>query len=206
MNGPEPVKSEICVFGSVSATRFGIMNGTFDDGLPSAKMSRPVCSLSLIVKVLASPTVIAVDEGHHLLAERVLRGPALDRGDAVLGRDRRTVVPGQSVAQRERIGELVRRNVVLVDHLRLDLALLVHREERVVDHVAVIAGDVGGGPDRVDDLEVGMHHHLQGGLRICAARQCKHGGGCGNLPGLPHDRISPDAGWALARCYRGTQG
>ena len=57
-NGPEPVKSEICVFGSVSATRFGIMNGTFEDGLPSAKMSRPVCSLSLTVKVFASPTVI----------------------------------------------------------------------------------------------------------------------------------------------------
>src|SRR4029077_3935577 len=57
-NGPEPVKSEICVFGSVSATRFGIMKGTFDEGLPSANTRRPVCSLSLTVKVLASPTVI----------------------------------------------------------------------------------------------------------------------------------------------------
>ena len=52
------MKSEICVFGSVSATRFGIMNGTFDDGLPSPKMSRPVGDLSLTVKVLASFAVI----------------------------------------------------------------------------------------------------------------------------------------------------
>src|SRR5215510_1081319 len=48
--GPEPVKSEIWVLGSVSATRFGIMNGTFDDGFPSANTRRPVGSLRLIVK------------------------------------------------------------------------------------------------------------------------------------------------------------
>ncbi len=50
-NGPEPVKSEIWLLGSVSATRLGIMKGTFDDGLPSAKISRPVGSFSLMTKV-----------------------------------------------------------------------------------------------------------------------------------------------------------
>ena len=128
-----------------------------------------------------------VDEAHHLLAERIFRGPALDRGDAILRCDRGAVVPGKAVAQREGVGELVGRDVVLVDHLRLDLALLVHGEERVVDHVAVVARDVGGGPDRIDDLDVGVHHRLEGGLRIRAAWQRKHGGGCGDLPGLPHD-------------------
>ena len=58
MKGPEPVKSEICLFGSVSATRFGIMKGTLDEGLPSAKMSRPVGSFSLMTKVRASFAVI----------------------------------------------------------------------------------------------------------------------------------------------------
>src|ERR1700719_1552920 len=51
-NGPEPVKSEICVLGSVSATRLGIMKGTLEDGLPSAKIRRPVDSFSLMVKLL----------------------------------------------------------------------------------------------------------------------------------------------------------
>src|SRR6202011_1966268 len=50
-NGPEPVKSEIWMLGSVSATRLGITNGTFEDGLPSAKMRSPVGALSLMVKV-----------------------------------------------------------------------------------------------------------------------------------------------------------
>ena len=53
------MKSEICVFGSVSATRLGIMKGTFDDGLPSAKIKRPVGSLSLMVKVFAPWAAIA---------------------------------------------------------------------------------------------------------------------------------------------------
>jgi hypothetical protein len=38
--------------------------------------------------------------------------------------------------------------VAASDHLRLDLALRVEGEQRVVDHVAVVADDVGGGPDR----------------------------------------------------------
>ena len=54
MKGPEPVKSPICVLGSVSATRLGIMKGTLEEGLPSPISTRPVGSLSLMVKVLAS--------------------------------------------------------------------------------------------------------------------------------------------------------
>ena len=56
------MNSSICLLGSVSATRFGIMKGTFDDGLPSASSTRPVGSFSLISNVLASSAVIAVDE------------------------------------------------------------------------------------------------------------------------------------------------
>ena len=39
------------MFGSVSATRFGIMNGTFELGLPSAPSTRPVGSLRTILNV-----------------------------------------------------------------------------------------------------------------------------------------------------------
>ena len=58
MNGPEPITSStlICVLGSVSAVFFGIMNGTFDDGLPSDCSTRPYGSFIFILKVLASTT------------------------------------------------------------------------------------------------------------------------------------------------------
>ena len=39
--GPDPVKSSICLLGSVSATRFGIMNGTLDEGFERPSSTRP---------------------------------------------------------------------------------------------------------------------------------------------------------------------
>ena len=98
-------------------------------------------------------------------------------------------MPEEAVAQRKDIGEVVGADVVLLDHLRFDLALLVHREERVVDHVAVIARDVCGGPDRVDDLEVGMHHHLErrlGAGRAAGQGECNGCRHCNELQSLPH--------------------
>ena len=40
-NGPEPTYSEICMSLGVSATRFGMLKGTFELGLPSATSTRP---------------------------------------------------------------------------------------------------------------------------------------------------------------------
>jgi hypothetical protein len=53
-NGPEPTYSLICSVGEVSAMRLGMMNGTFDDGLPRASNIKPVGEFSVAVKVLAS--------------------------------------------------------------------------------------------------------------------------------------------------------
>jgi hypothetical protein len=64
----------------------------------------------------------------------------------------------QAVAQHEGIGLLVVRDVPLVDHLRLHVAIVVQAEQGVVDQQAVVAGHVGGGPDRVEDLEVAVQH------------------------------------------------
>src|SRR5205823_1625390 len=50
---------------------------------------------------------------------------------------------------------LVRRGP-LVDHLRLDLQILVGAEERVVDEIAVVACDVRRRPDRIEHLEIGV--------------------------------------------------
>src|SRR5215831_5331713 len=55
--GPLPVKSLICSFGFVSATRLGIMNGAADDGLPRPRSTSPVGEFKLMRKVLGSTTV-----------------------------------------------------------------------------------------------------------------------------------------------------
>ncbi len=91
--------------------------------------------------------------GHAASGPSNRGAPALERGDAVGGRHRLAVVPFQAVAQGEGPGELVGADRPAVDHLRLDLQLVVEREQRVVDHVAVVSGDQRRGPDRVEDLE-----------------------------------------------------
>jgi hypothetical protein len=80
---------------------------------------------------------------------------------------RRAVVELQSRAQREAPQALVGARRPLVDHLRLHAALLVGAEQRVVHHVAVVARHVLRGPDRVEDVEVGMRDHAQH-LVLCA--------------------------------------
>ena len=114
------------------------------------------------------------DRRHHLLAEGVAGAPALDRGDAVLGGDGRPVMPFEAVAQREGPGQLVGRGLVLVDHLRLDARIGILGEQGVIDHVAVVSGDEGGRPDRVQDLQIGMGDHLQG-LRRRRGRNRRRG-------------------------------
>ena len=115
-------------------------------------------SLSFMMRSLGVFDLQAGDERHQLLAGGVLGGPALDRRDAVLGGDRLAVMPGQATAQRQRVGELVCRNLVIGHHLWFDLTLRVSGKQGVVDHVAVVADDVGGGPDWVQDLHIRVHH------------------------------------------------
>ena len=159
------------------------MKGTLEDGLPRPEQDEAGRRFELHDEGLGVLDLEAVDERHQLLAGRVLGGPALDGGDAVLGRDGSAVVPGEAVAQREGVGELVGRDLVLVDHLRLDLAVRVGGKQRVVDHVAVVADDVGRGPDRIDDLEVRVHHGPQRLLRVrgcgCSKADCGNRG-CGD--------------------------
>ena len=63
-------------------------------------------------------------------------------------------MPFQPIAQLEGPGEPVIAGRPAVDHLRLDLQLLVDGEKRVVDHVAVVARDIGAAEDRIEDLYV----------------------------------------------------
>ena len=141
------------------------MNGTFDESLPSASSTRPNGSLSTMAKVLASIAFSSPVAFISSWPKRVARAPALDRGDAVLGGDRRAVAPFQAVAQGDGPGQLVVGDRVLLRHLRLDLEVGVLGEQHVVDHVAEVSGDQRRGPDRVEDLDVGVAHHAQRRLR-----------------------------------------
>ena len=98
------------------------------------------------------------DPLEHVLGGAVAGGPAADRGDDIGAGDGLPVVELQAVAQRERIGLLVVGDAPLVDHLRLDVAIVVQSEQRVVDQQTVVAGHVGGGPDRIEDLEIAVQH------------------------------------------------
>src|SRR2546426_11674246 len=149
--------------------------------------------------------------GGEQLAQRIALAPSLDRLDRVLGDDRLTVVPLEAVAQRERpLHALVPRGP-LVDHLRLDLEILVGAEERVVDEIAVVPRDVSRRPDRIEDLEIGVgneEHRLAALLRV-DGRNARRGGG-GDDSGARdevatteggHDGCPPRKGsQILARC------
>ena len=95
-------------------------------------------------------------------AKAVLLHPALERFGAILGDHGLPVMPLEPVTQGERVLHAITRDGVLVHHLRLDLELLVGAKQRVVDQVGVVAGDIRGGPHRVQDLEVGLGDEAQG--------------------------------------------
>ena len=107
---------------------------------------------------------------HEHLAHAVLLAPAVERGHHVCRRHGGAVVEHQPVAQGHRVSELVVAHRVVSHHLRLDVQVAVERKQRVIDHVPVVAGHVRRGPDRVNDLEVRVHHHSEGGF--CRHRVC----------------------------------
>ena len=171
MNGPEPVVSEICWLIGVSATRLGMTNSGTEADLASVFSIRPNGSFSTIWKVRSSTAFIdwvnlaSRPPCASLSVKRLIEGSDVGRGD------RRAVVPLEPVAQLEGPGELVVAHRPALDHLRLRLELGVEREQRVVDQVAVVADDVGGGPDRIEDLQIRMHARPCSVLGCCAERR-----------------------------------
>ena len=137
---------------------------------------------------------------HEELAEAILLSPALQRLHAVFRQDRLPVVPSQAVAQRERVLHAVWRHAGPIDHLRLDLRLLVRAEEGVVHKIAVVARDVGGRPDRIEDLQIGLRHEAKGlpvVLGLDRRRAQRTGGGRNRAS----DDLSPtDVKLALSHC------
>ncbi|WP_254281409.1 hypothetical protein [Halomonas sp. TA6] len=129
---------------------------------------------------------------HQHQATGVALRPALERGDAVGGGHRLAIVPGEPVAQGEGVGQAIVGDFP-VGHLRLRLERFIHPEQSIEDHVAVVAGDVRRGQDRVDDPQSRVHHRIDrlrlalGGKRHGAkAEQCRAEQGAGHAGGGFH--------------------
>ena len=84
----------------------------------------------------------------------------LMRGDAVAGQDLLAVMERQTVAQRQFPGLAVVVDAMARDHLRLHLELGVVAVQRVEHRQRVVAGDIGGGPDRIERRQVGMRDEI----------------------------------------------
>ena len=101
------------------------------------------------------------DEAYELLAHAVARTPALQRGDAVLGGDRRPSChssPSRSVKVQVSLSSLT---VHLSTICGWTCRFAVEREQRVVDHHAVVGADQRRGPDRIDNLEIRVQRHFK---------------------------------------------
>jgi hypothetical protein len=46
--------------------------------------------------------------------------------------------------------------------LRFDLKVLVRTEEGVIHKIVMVPRDVGGRPDRIEDLQIGLRHEAEG--------------------------------------------
>ena len=93
--------------------------------------------------------LIVGDEGGQNAAHGIAAGPTLERGHHVCTGHRFAVVKLQARAQLESPRFFIFGNLIGVNHLRLDLTLGIFREQGVVNHVRMIARDVGRGPNGV---------------------------------------------------------
>src|SRR5205814_7285806 len=93
-------------------------------------------------------------------------GPPPYRGDAVRRPDRGAVVESEPVPQLQIPLQAVILYRMTLDHLRLYVEFSVVAVERVVDCQSKVAGNVGGGPNRVERSKVGVRHKGEGLLRL----------------------------------------
>ncbi len=98
---------------------------------------------------------------HQHLAQRIADRPPPQRGDAILGRHGISIMPLQAIAQHEAPDELVGARLVAFDHLRLDLALLVHGKQHVEDMQSERSGDRRGDDMGIEDGDLGLENHRQ---------------------------------------------
>ena len=143
------------------------------EGWLSACSMMPVGALSWIWKVLGSSAFTSATLVHSNWPYGIAHRPALERGHDVLAV---TGVPSWNSSPSRRVKVQVSLSSEVV-HLSTICGLIceiaVEREQRVVDHVAVVADDVGRGPDRIEDLEIGMVDDPERRLGLRRRRPCR---------------------------------
>src|SRR2546427_5368519 len=188
----------------VAAMRAGRMNGTTAEGLARASRTRPKglpsSRTKLFLSVACKRSVAAIKNcpsGSRWLQRR----REATQSSAVTGWPSWNLRPSRSETPLPPVGARGPR----VDHLRPDLALLVLREERVVDEVGVRpVRDVPRVACHVEDAQVRMRYEAQGAaslLGVHERRGEREGGGSGGAADeeltptrLVHDVVLP--GWS----------
>ena len=117
-----------------------------------------------------------VRPAHHRAAERIALTPAQNARDAIAREHLLAVMEAEAVAQRKLPDQAVALDRVALDHLRMRLEIRVQAVQQVVDHVAVVAGDVRRGPHRIERCEVRVRNEAQFALRLSTndARRREH--------------------------------
>ena len=150
------------------------MNGTLDDGLPSDSSTRPYGSFIFIRKVLASTA-------SKPATEAIIFWPIESRAaQRLIDAMQSSEVTGWPLLH-TRPSRRVKVQVSLsadTSHLSTicgwTCELLVEREQHVPDEIAEAALDIGGGPDRIEDLQIRVHHRPD---------RLRAGGRCTEQPG-----------------------
>ena len=102
-----------------------------------------------------------VGRRHQRLGERIALAPPRQAGDAVARQYRRVVVKHQAGAQGDRPVLAIGIGHRALGHLRHRLEGLVLAEQCVEHQEGVVAGDSRGGPDRIQNGQIGLRHKDQ---------------------------------------------
>ena len=102
-----------------------------------------------------------IHRGPKHLAKTIPRRPTPDRRHAIRRPHRLIIMKSQARTQGEIPLPPLSRNLPALSHLRPHLAGQIHRGDIVIHHHAVIAGDHGRGPDRIQRGQIGLRYHPQ---------------------------------------------
>ena len=81
-------------------------------------------------------------------------------------------MPLESISESDGVYQPIITDRMSTCHLRMNIESLIHREQCVIDHVAVVSRDIRSRPDRVRVLEIGVWHDLENRTCLsCTDRQ-----------------------------------
>jgi hypothetical protein len=160
-NEPDPTTSLICSCAGVDAIRAGIIKGTLLDGLPKASSTGPKGFDEIERKGVVVNRCNLRGSLHEQLPKAISLSPSFNGLNAVFRVHGLPVVPSEAVAQGEYIPQAIGRYLGSINHLRFNLMVGIGAEKGVVDKIAVVARDIGGRPDGIENLQVSLCNEAQ---------------------------------------------